>query len=74
MHYCRKYKPADILEIPDVKESVHLFLGHGEFAGSQTRMNAKLQGNVVHLDHEEKIYACNCFMIYSLYPKQSFSI
>jgi hypothetical protein len=30
MHYCRKYKPADILVIPDVRESVHLFLGMGD--------------------------------------------
>ena len=71
MHYVRRHEPAEILDIPDVEERVHLFLEHGEYAELQIRKNAKVRGKtvVVDLRQEETIYACNRFMIYALYPE-----
>ena len=69
MHYFHRHEPAEILDIPDVEERVHLFLEHGEYAELQIRKNAKVRGKtvVVDLRQEDMIYACNCFMIYALY-------
>lgn len=76
MMYCRRHEPAEILEIPDVEDRVHLFLEHGEYAELQIRKNAQVVGKTVVVDHreEETIYACNRFMIYALYPECNLSI
>ncbi|MBC8451638.1 MAG: exopolyphosphatase [Rhodospirillaceae bacterium] len=76
MHYCRRHEPGEILDIPDVEERVHLFLEHGEYAELQIRKNANVQGKTVVVDllQEEKIYACNRFMVYALYPECNLSI
>lgn len=74
--YCRE-KPIDkILELPDVKERVELFLEHTEKAKQQIRRCAKVEGHVVTLDllNEDPIYACNRFMVYALFPDCSVSI
>ena len=74
--YCRE-KPIDkILELPDVKERVDLFLEHTEKAKQQIRRCAKIEGHVVTLDllNEDPIYACNRFMVYALFPDCSVSI
>lgn len=74
--YCRE-KPIDkILELPDVRERVDLFLEHTEKAKQQIRRCAKIEGHVVTLDllNEDPIYACNRFMVYALFPDCSVSI
>ncbi|MBG03040.1 MAG: exopolyphosphatase [Rhodospirillaceae bacterium] len=76
MTYCRRHEPAEILEIPDVEERVHLFLEHGEYAELQIRKNARVEGSTIIVYHrdEETIYACNRFMVYALYPQCNLSI
>ena len=76
MTYCRRHEPAEILEIPDVEDRVHLFQEHGEYAELQIRGNGSIDGKTVLVDlrEEEKIYACNRFMVYALFPECNLSI
>lgn len=73
---CREKTIDRIMELPDVKERVDLFLEHTDKAKQQIRRCAQVEGNVVtlHLLDEDPIYACNRFMIYALFPDCSVSI
>jgi len=76
MLYCRRHSIEEILAIPDVEERVHLFWEHEEYAEEQLKKCSSMAGDVVVADlrGEEKIYACNRFLIYGLFPSARVSI
>ncbi len=74
--YCRNFKIEEILQLPDVKERVDLYLEHQEKFKAQLEAKSTRLGNVVLLDltDEDVIYAGNRFMIYAMYPETTISI
>lgn len=74
--YCHNHGIEDILQLPDVKERVDLYVDHAERAKDQIRRCTKVYKNLVVLDlrHEETIFAVNRFMIYALFPEANISI
>ena len=74
--YCTQHSIKEILELPDVKERVELYMEQSEKFKEQVKRIAKVQGKVVVLDlrSEETIYAGNRFMIYALYPECTVSV
>lgn len=76
IEYCRDHSIEQILELPDVKERVGLYMEHEELAEKQLRRCSTVHGNLVVLDlrDEEVIYATNRFTIYALYPDCNISI
>ncbi|MBF0093494.1 MAG: exopolyphosphatase [Alphaproteobacteria bacterium] len=74
--YCRDHDIADILQLPDVKERVDLYMEQQEKFKDQIRRCSTVHGNLVVLDlrGEEVIFAGNRFMIYALYPETNISI
>jgi len=74
--YCRNHAIEEILELPDVKERVDLYMEHQERAKQQIMRCTTLHDNLAVLDlrGEETIYAVNRFMIYALYPEINISI
>ncbi|MGH1399041.1 MAG: exopolyphosphatase [Alphaproteobacteria bacterium] len=75
--HCRKHETIDcILQLPDVKERVDLYMEHQIKAKEQIERCAKLEGSLVTLDlrQEDTIWAANRFMIYALFPNANISI
>ena len=74
--YCKNHGIDEILNLPDVKERVDLYLDQSERAKEQIRRCATVYGNLVVLDlrGEETIWATNRFMIYALFPQCNISI
>jgi nanoRNase/pAp phosphatase (c-di-AMP/oligoRNAs hydrolase) len=74
--YCRANTIEDILNLPDVKERIHLYREHSAKFMAQIRRCTKVHGSVAVLDlrGEEVIYAGNRFMIYALFPECEISI
>lgn len=74
--YCRHHSIDEILELPDVKERVELYMEHQAKARDQIGRCTKVHGNLAVLDlrGEDTIYATNRFMIYAMYPKTNISI
>ena len=74
--HCRNHSVDEVLELPDVKERVDLYLAETEQFVAQLRRIAKVEGKVVVLDlrEEDVIHAGNRFMIYALYPETAISI
>ncbi|MEZ5654162.1 MAG: exopolyphosphatase [Burkholderiaceae bacterium] len=74
--YCRDHDIDDILQLPDVRERVDLFMQHREPFEAQLRRCSTVHGNLVVLDlrNEDTIYAGNRFMIYALNPQCNISI
>ncbi len=73
---CLTHSVEQILEMPDMKERVDLYMGHLPRANEQIRRCATVHKNLVVLDlrGEETIYASNRFMIYALFPQCNISI
>jgi nanoRNase/pAp phosphatase (c-di-AMP/oligoRNAs hydrolase) len=73
---CLQHSVDEILQMPDVKERVDLYVDHEARFKEQIQRCAKVHGNLVVLDlrGEETIYAGNRFMIYALYPQCNISI
>jgi nanoRNase/pAp phosphatase (c-di-AMP/oligoRNAs hydrolase) len=73
---CRDHSVAEVLQHPDVRERVDLYLEHKELFQSQLRRCATVHKNLVVLDlrGEETIYVGNRFMIYALYPETNISM
>ena len=73
---CRDHSIEEILEHPDVKERVDLYMEHKELFQAQLRRCAKVHKNLVVLDlrAEETIYVGNRFTIYALYPETNISM
>jgi nanoRNase/pAp phosphatase (c-di-AMP/oligoRNAs hydrolase) len=76
IQYCRTQTIEDILELPDLKERMHLYLEHAEKAKEQIQRCSTVHANLVVLDlrNEEVIWATNRFMIYALFPQTNISI
>jgi nanoRNase/pAp phosphatase (c-di-AMP/oligoRNAs hydrolase) len=76
MVYCRHHPVNEILEIPDVQERLHLYLGHEEPSELQIRRCTTLENKVAVLDlrGEDPVYCCNRFTVYALYPECNVSI
>lgn len=74
--YCKGHSIEAILELPDVKERVELYLEQAEKFKEQVKRCASVHKNLVVLDlrSEETIYAGNRFLIYALFPECNISI
>jgi len=74
--YCRDHSIEEILELPDVKERVELFVGSADKFKEQLERCSTVHDNLVVLDlrEEETIWPGNRFMIYALNPKCNISI
>jgi nanoRNase/pAp phosphatase (c-di-AMP/oligoRNAs hydrolase) len=74
--YCKDHPIADIMELPDVKERVELYLLHEKSFKQQLLRCSTQHKNLVVLDlrEEEIIYPGNRFMIYALFPRCNISI
>ncbi len=74
--FCRDHKIDDILELPDVKERVVLYLEHQDKFKEQIKKCASAYDNilVVNLKDEDTIYAGNRFVKYAMYPETNISI
>ena len=68
--FCREHDPAEVLEMPDVKERVDLYFAHQEKFVEQLKRQTTIYKNLAYIDmlNEDIIYAGNRFMIYALYP------
>lgn len=73
---CLKHSVQEILELPDVKERVDMYVEHKEKFVDQINRCATVHKNLVVLDlrGEETIWVGNRFMIYALYPQCNISI
>jgi nanoRNase/pAp phosphatase (c-di-AMP/oligoRNAs hydrolase) len=75
--YCRDHRSIeDILNLPDVKERVDLYLEHHTKHREMIERCAKIHGNLIVLDlrEEETIYAGNRFIVYAMHPETNISI
>lgn len=74
--YCKNHTIDDILQLPDVKERVDLYLEQEEKFKDQIKRCSQAYNNLVVIDlrKEEVIYAGNRFMIYALFPECNISI
>ena len=73
---CRHLSVEEVLQLPDVRERVDLYMAHREPFEAQVRRCATVHGRLVVLDlrNEETIYAGNRFMIYALFPQCDISM
>lgn len=74
--FCRDHDIDEILELPDVKERVELYIEHKEQFEQQLKRCSTVHGNLVVLDlrDEDPIFAGNRFMIYAMYPDCNISV
>jgi nanoRNase/pAp phosphatase (c-di-AMP/oligoRNAs hydrolase) len=73
---CRERSIEQILDLPDVKERVDLYLEQQPKAVEQIRRCSAVHGKLVVLDlrDEDPIWCTNRFMIYALFPQCSISM
>jgi nanoRNase/pAp phosphatase (c-di-AMP/oligoRNAs hydrolase) len=74
--YCRAHTIEEVLNLPDVRERIDLYLAQSDKFVAQIRRCTKVIRNTAVLDlrGEEVIYAGNRFMIYALFPDCELSI
>jgi len=74
--YCHDHNINEILELPDVKERVDIYLEHEPLQREQIKRCATVYNRLVVLDFrkENVIYAGNRFMVYALFPECDISI
>lgn len=74
--FCRNHTIDEILETPDVKERVDLYLEHKERFQNQLKECSRLEGRVLVVDlrGEDTIFAGNRFVKYALFPQAGVSI
>jgi len=74
--HCKDYSIEQIMELPDVKERVELYMEQSAKFEEQLKRCSTVHGNLVVLDlrNEETIWAGNRFMIYALFPETNISI
>lgn len=75
--YCREdYTIDEILELPDVKERVDLYMDHKLKFREQIERCAKIHKNLIKLDlrNENNIWAGNRFVVYALFPQCNISM
>ena len=73
---CLQHSVKEILELPDVKERVDMYMEHDEKFVAQIKRCATVHKNLVVLDlrGEETIWVGNRFVIYALFPQCNISI
>ena len=73
---CRQKPVLEILEEPDVKERVEVYLSSQEKCIEQLKRCATVSGNLVELDlrGEEVIWPGNRFLVYTLFPDCNISM
>lgn len=73
---CRGHTIDEIMELPDVKERVDLYLQHQDAFVDQIHRCSEIFNNVVVLDlrQEETIFPGNRFVIYALHPECNISM
>lgn len=76
INHFRNMDIKEILEQPDVKERVELYIDQAEHFKDMVAQYTKVDGNVIVTDlrNVDTIFAGNRFMIYSLYPEQNVSV
>lgn len=76
IEYCRTHSIEEILDLPDVRERVDLFMEHQPLFKDQLWRCSKIYDNLVVLDlrNEETIFAGNRFAIYAMFPEVNISI
>lgn len=76
INFCKSHTIDEILQLPEVRERVDLYMEHQKASMQQIEKCAKVLGKVVVLDlrNEEEIFTVNRFVIYALYPECHVSI
>lgn len=74
--FCRDHSIDEILDLPDVKERVDLYIEQQELFKQQIQRCATVHQNLVVLElrQEDTIYAGNRFMVYALFPDCNISM
>ena len=75
--YCVNHSIKEVLELPDVKERVDLYMEQSERFKAQLKEISHMEGKVIVVDQKaagDTIYAGNRFMIYALYPEAEISV
>ena len=75
--YCVNHDIKDVLELPDVKERVNLYMEQAEYFKAQLKDISHMEGKVVVVDQKaagDVIYAGNRFMIYAMFPEAEISV
>lgn len=74
--WCRTMSIEEIMELPDIKERIELYLEQTEQFVKMVQARTEIKDNTIITDLRGvvPIYAGNRFMIYSLYPKQNLSV
>ncbi len=74
--YCLDHSIDEILELPDVRERVDLYMEQQQAFKAQLQRCAAVHGNLVVLDlrSEDVIHAGNRFMVYALFPQCNISM
>jgi nanoRNase/pAp phosphatase (c-di-AMP/oligoRNAs hydrolase) len=73
---CRELTIEQILDLPDVKERVELYLAQNQLFRAQIERVAEVYGKLVVLDlrAEDVIYAGNRFVVYAMFPQCDISM
>ena len=75
--YCVNHDIKEVLELPDVKERVDLYMEQAELFKTQLKEISHMEGKVVVVDQKaagDVIYAGNRFMNYAHYPEAEISV
>ncbi|MCH7487282.1 MAG: exopolyphosphatase [Proteobacteria bacterium] len=73
--YCHGHTIEEIMDLPDVKERIDLYVEHQDKFGDQLKRCTTIHRNlgIVDLREEKVIFAGNRFKIYALYPEINIS-
>jgi nanoRNase/pAp phosphatase (c-di-AMP/oligoRNAs hydrolase) len=76
IQYCRTKTTDEIMEIPDVKERVELYVENQEPFIDMLKRCCSTDENVIitNLLDEDPIYAGNRFVVYALFPEQNIEV
>ena len=76
IEYCSVHSIEEILQLPDVKERVDLYMDHAPKFSEQIKRCATVYDNMVVLDlrDEEDVFVGNRFMVYALFPQCNISM
>jgi len=77
VEYCRQLKNVDaILNLPDVKERVDLYMEHSDKYRQMLKRCTKIIGSVAYIDllSEDVLYTGNRFIEYALFPMVNVSV
>ncbi|MBQ9591065.1 MAG: exopolyphosphatase [Butyrivibrio sp.] len=75
--YCVDHTIDEVLELPDVKERVDLYMSQSDLFKKQLKEISHMEGKVVVVNQKaagDVIYAGNRFMIYAMYPEAEISV